>query len=91
VRSEREGKEEYQVYAIKYMRHSVMQQKESLKVGAFDLAMEAKIMSHLTHPNIIKIHRISTGSILESYDNNHCFFLILDLLDCSKMLNKSRR
>lgn len=76
------------VYAIKYLRTSVLRKKELLKVGAADLVAEAKILSHLSHPNIIKLHGISAGSLSDSYKHNHRFFLVLDLLTCSldKML-----
>jgi len=60
-----------------------MQQRESLKVGAADLAVEAKMLSHLSHPNIIKLHGVSAGSLTDSYKHNHRFFLVLDLLTCS--------
>lgn len=71
------------VYAIKYLRNSVMQDEDTLRVGAADLAVEAKMLSHLSHPNIIKLHGISPGSLSNSYKHNHRFFLVLDLLSCS--------
>lgn len=80
IYSDKEGE---RVYAIKYLRNSIMQQRDSLKVGAADLVVEAKILSHLSHPNIIELHGVSAGSLSDSYKHNHRFFLVVDLLTCS--------
>lgn len=77
------GKTNGRKYAIKYLRDSVMKKRASLKVGAADLAIEARILSHISHPNIVKLHGISAGSLSNAYKHNHRFFLVLDLLSCS--------
>ena len=78
----KDGRDE-RVYAIKYLRNSVMQRRHALKVGAGDLVMECKLLSHLSHENIVKLHGVSEGALLDSYKNNRRYFLIVDLLTCT--------
>ena len=71
------------VYAIKYLRESIIQLSDSHKIAAGDLVMEAKLLSHLSHENIIKLHGTSKGLLLsDAYDHSPRYFLILDLLTC---------
>jgi serine/threonine protein kinase len=70
-------------YAIKYLKDSVMTCTETFNEGAADLVTESKLLRHLQHENIVKLHGISEGCVSESYLNHRRFFLILDRLDCS--------
>jgi serine/threonine protein kinase len=70
-------------YAIKYLRDSVMKNKDTFTAGAADLVTESKLLQHLQHENIIKLHGVSEGCVSRSYLNNGRFFLILDQLTCS--------
>jgi serine/threonine protein kinase len=70
-------------YAIKYLKDSVMARTETFTEGAANLVTEGKLLRHLQHENIVRLHGISEGCVSESYLNNRRFFLILDRLDCS--------
>ena len=70
-------------YAIKYLRDSVMKRSDKFEVGSSDLVNESKLLQHLQHENIIKLHGISEGCVAKSYRNDRRFFLILDRLSCS--------
>lgn len=83
VLKSKDGTSDDRVYAIKYLRNSVMRRRESLKIGAADLVVESKILSHVSHPNIVSLHGISSTPLVDSYKHNHRFFLVLDILTCS--------
>lgn len=70
-------------YAIKYLRDSVMKSSDAFAAGAADLVNESKILQHLQHENIIKLHGISEGCVSKSYQSNRRLFLILERLSCS--------
>lgn len=76
-------------YAVKYLRASVMKDKKKFERGAADLAIEAKLLSAFDHPNIIKMHGITAGSIMDNIaQGTECsFFLVVDRL-CDTLDNR---
>lgn len=69
-------------YAVKYLRPSIMRDKKKFERGAADLAIEAKLLSALDHPNIITLMGITSGPISDNIAaGRECgFFLVLDRL-----------
>lgn len=51
------------------------------KTGAVDLALEAKMLERLEHPNVIKIHAHKAGNIAESVNSSDPYFIMVDYLD----------
>jgi hypothetical protein len=51
----------------------------TLKISAADLALEATVLSSLNHENIIKLHGVKRGNMIESLMDGS-FFLVVDLL-----------
>lgn len=73
-----------QVYALKSLKRRTTSNKDALAVGAVDLILEAKILSSLHHPNIIKLHAVKGGDFGESSTTaGGGYFLVLDLLMCT--------
>lgn len=68
------------LYAVKCLRESVTEHEDTFVTGAVDLALEAKILEKLMHPNIIRLHASQSGCISESFRQGRGFFLVLDLL-----------
>lgn len=50
---------------------------------AIDLVMEAKILACLSHPNIIKLHAVTGGSVSRAFTRRKGYFLVLDCLNGS--------
>jgi len=71
-----------QRYAVKFLRSSVKYDRRRFERGAADLAIEAKLLSALDHPNIIKLHGIAAGDVEQCFASGRerSFFLILDRL-----------
>ncbi len=68
-------------YAVKYLREDTMKDNEMFKVAAMDLALEAKILCSVFHPNIVKLRGLcSDGEMGYSKGGRDGFFLILDRL-----------
>jgi len=75
-------KQEY--YALKCLKPSIVEddcRKSVLLNGATDLALESKLLQHLSHDNIIRLHGVKAGCILKSTCEPRGFFLLLDHLD----------
>ena len=68
-----------QGFALKRLRENVIDKDISLKISAADLAIEATVLSSLNHENIIQLHGVKRGNMIESLMNGS-FFLVLDLL-----------
>ena len=71
------------IYALKSLKRRTTSKHESFTIGAVDLILEAKILSNLHHPNIIKLHAVRGGNICECYASGGGYFLVLDLLTCT--------
>lgn len=61
-------------YAIKQLRKDLS--KSSRHSGAIDLAVEARFLTALSHPNIISLHCVSGSS-----PGNKDFFIVIDRID----------
>ena len=72
--------DEAPLYAVKCLRENVTEHEDTHVIGAVDLALEAKILSKLLHPNIIQLYGTKSGCISESFRDEGGFFLVLDLL-----------
>jgi hypothetical protein len=62
-------------YAIKRLQESAMKDPQLFTNGVVDLAVEARFLSVIRHPNIIKMRATSTGTPFTS-----SYFVILDRL-----------
>lgn len=68
-------------YAVKFLRTDVMSDAKRFRTGAADLAIEAKFLSSLEHPNIIKIRGVTDGGVAGFSTGMECgYFLLLDRL-----------
>ena len=71
-----------QEYAVKYLKRKVMVDLYQFKHGAADLATEAFFLHTLDHPNIVRLHGVSAGSIENNVaSGRECgFFIVVDRL-----------
>ena len=76
------GKEQGKTFAIKYLKRKVMVNQRLYELGAADLATESMFLATLDHPNIIKYHGITAGSIETNVaSGKECgFFVVIDYL-----------
>lgn len=77
------GEEQGKIFAIKYLKRKVMVNQRLFELGAADLATESMFLARLDHPNIIKYHGITAGSIKTNFaSGKECgFFIIIDHLN----------
>lgn len=68
------------VYALKCLHHKTTTVENCFETAAVDLAMEAKLLSNLLHPNIVTLWGVKSGCVSESYVQDHGYFLLLDFL-----------
>jgi len=68
-----------QGFALKRLKANVIGDDTLLKVSAADLALETTVLSRLNHENIIQLHGVKSGNMIESLMEGS-FFLVLDLL-----------
>ena len=68
-----------QGFALKRLRPNVIDNDDLLKVAAADLAIETTVLSKLNHKNIITLHGVKSGNMIQSLMEGS-FFLVLDLL-----------
>jgi serine/threonine protein kinase len=68
--------------AIKYLKRRVMVEQRCFEHGAADLATEAFFLARLDHPNIVKLHAVTAGSVESniSIGKDVSFFIVLDRL-----------
>ena len=52
------GPEEGQEFAVKYLKRKAMVELHTFKHGAADLAIEARFLHQLNHPNIVKLKEV---------------------------------
>jgi len=68
-------------YAVKHFREHIVKDKGLFKTAAIDIALEAKILCSVFHPNIIKLRGICSGGEMGfSTGKPEGFFIILDRL-----------
>ena len=66
-------------YALKRLNSVMPVHAKKFRTGASDLALEARLLECLDHPNIIQLHGIKDGDLVESM-NHRDYFLLLDYL-----------
>ena len=71
-----------QTYAIKYLKRQIMVQRKTFEYGASDLATEALFLGRLSHPNIVKLHAVTEGSVEKciATGKDGDFFIVIDRL-----------
>ena len=77
------GPEEGQEFAVKYLKRKAMVELHTFKHGAADLAVEARFLHVLDHPNIVKLHGVTAGSVENNFaSGRECgFFIVVDKLE----------
>jgi serine/threonine protein kinase len=76
------GDEAGQEFAVKYLKRKAMVDLHTFKHGAADLAIEAYFLQTLNHPNIVKLHGVTAGSVETNVaSGKECgFFIVVDRL-----------
>jgi hypothetical protein len=67
--------------AMKCLRPQIRASPEQFIIGVEDLIHETAMLASLDHPNIIKIHGRSGGSLSDSFKSNGYFILLDRLID----------
>lgn len=72
-------------YVVKHLSPSCFADEEKFRAAAVDLALEAKLLSKIDHPNVIKLHGVTKGSVVSAFssDDDAGYFLLLDKLECT--------
>jgi len=72
------------VFAIKYLSRNTMKNPDRYINGASDLVIEAKLLSSISHPNIVTLHAISSDGV-EGFRHfvEGNYFIITDKLECT--------
>ena len=83
IHSHREGEGKGEArYAVKYLRKHIVADRETFILAAKDIALEAKLLCSVFHPNIIKLRGVcSEGEMGFRARTPNGFFLILDRLE----------
>jgi serine/threonine protein kinase len=72
------------LFAVKMLSVLTLADNEILEAAACDLASEAKLLSNLSHPNIIRLHGLCIKGICGLDEQiEGPFFLILDRMQCT--------
>lgn len=66
--------------AMKCLRPQIRADAKQFLIGVEDLIHETAILASLDHPNIIKIHGRSGGSVSDSFRLSDGYFILLDRL-----------
>ena len=66
-------------FALKHLHPQVTTKQKNFTASAIDLVLEAKLLSCLDHPNIVKIFGVTEGSISKVFTGPG-YFLLLDRL-----------
>ena len=65
-------------FALKCIDPQHLKGKRDFSNCAIDIVMEAKVLACLSHPNIIKLHAVTAGSVSRAFTRRRGYFLILD-------------
>ena len=69
-------------YVIKHLRYDLIKKQGTFNSAAAHLVVEAKYLSHLSHPNIVKVRGWAAGGAAAFAVGEHDgFFLLMDKLD----------
>jgi serine/threonine protein kinase len=66
-------------FALKHLDPDCLRGNQDFSDSAIDLVMEAKILSCLQHPNLVRLHAVTGGSISKVFAKGG-YFLLLDRL-----------
>ena len=74
-------------YVLKHLKGVVMDDYDTFLTGAVDLALEAKMLSHLHHPNIIRLEGVTAGSLSDALSTGIVggYFLVLEKIEITLM------
>jgi len=75
-------------YAIKEMSPDILRDPERFVAGMIDLAIEAKFLAVLRHPNIIKMRATASST---PYNSSYFVLLIAFMTPCPNALSPGRR
>ena len=67
-------------YALKCLNQVTVSDQHLFVTGAADLASEALILSHLEHPNIVRLYGVTKGGVSTAFQEQGGYFLLLELL-----------
>jgi hypothetical protein len=68
-------------YAVKFLRREVMHEPRRYRIGAADLVVEAKFLSCLDHPNIVKMRGITADGVRAfATGMEGAYFVLMDRL-----------
>ena len=68
-------------YAVKFLRREVMHEPRRYRIGAADLVVEAKFLSCLEHPNIVKMRGITADGVRAfATGMEGAYFVLMDRL-----------
>mmetsp|Transcript_24350 Transcript_24350/g.53807 ORF Transcript_24350/g.53807 Transcript_24350/m.53807 type:complete len:590 (+) Transcript_24350:103-1872(+) len=68
-------------YAVKFLRKEVMREPRRYRIGAADLVVEAKFLSCLVHPNIVKIRAVTADGVRAfATGMEGAYFILMDRL-----------
>lgn len=68
-------------YAVKFLRRDVMHEPRRYRIGAADLVVEAKFLSCLEHPNIMKIRAVTADGVRAfATGMEGAYFILMDRL-----------
>ena len=76
-------------YVVKRLRPETTEDPDTFKIGAMDLALEAKLLSCMNHKNIVKLHGVTAGCPSKAFTSSLCgnsssrYFLVLERLQCT--------
>jgi len=68
-------------YALKQLRRDLAGKQEDFESAAIDLCIEAKFLTRLNHPNIIKVRGLAKGWTSAFAKRHDGFFLVMDRLE----------
>lgn len=81
IHSSLANEERRMTLAMKCLRPQIRASPEQFLIGVEDLIHETAMLASLDHPNIIKIHGRSGGSLSDSFKSNGYFILLDRLID----------
>lgn len=72
-------------FVIKHLSPSVMRDQGTFRSAAIDLTLEAKLLSSISHKNIIRLHGVTKGCVASAFSSQDKagYFLLLDRLECT--------
>jgi len=76
---QQQQQQQQQVFALKQLKPSTKVNSRLLQICAADLALETAVLALMSHDNIIRLHGIRQGNLLQLWQEGE-FFILLDKL-----------